>query len=282
MPGPRVTVVGSVNVDLVARVAVLPPAGATITSSSFERVAGGKGANQAVALARLGATTTFVGAVGDDGEGRALIAGMRAEGIAVGAVRVVPGPSGMALIAVDDAADTTIVVVPGANALVRAVDVTACDGDAVLCQLELSDAVLAEVARQATGWFALNPAPARPVDLAVMARADLVVVNEQEHAAIAGIDRARLVAITSGAAGARLVRGGREVARATPPPVHAVDGTAAGDAFCAALLLGLLEGRGDAEALARACGAGALAATRHGAQPSLPTTAELDAIMEAT
>jgi ribokinase len=282
VPGPRVTVVGSANVDLVARVAALPAPGATITSSSFRRVPGGKGANQAVALARLGVPTTFVGAVGDDADGLALVAGLRAEGIDTSAVRVVAGPTGMALIVVDDAADTTIVVVPGANALLAPSDVARCDGDAVLCQLEVADEVLAEAARQATGWFAFNPAPARPVDRAVVDRADLVVANEQEHAAIAGLDRARLIAVTSGAAGARLLRDGREVARATPPSVRAVDGTAAGDAFCAALLAGLLEGRSDATALARACAAGALAATRHGAQPSLPTRLELDRLMEET
>lgn len=125
----------------------------------------------------------------------------------------------------------------------------------------------------------LNAAPARAVDPAVLQRADLVVVNRTEHAAIPGIDDARAVLVTLGAEGAVLRRGGREVARASPPPVTAVDGTAAGDAVVATAALGMLDGLDDTALLARACAAGALTATRHGAQPSLPTAAEIDEVL---
>jgi ribokinase len=150
----------------------------------------------------------------------------------------------------------------------------------VLLQLELPDAVIEEAARRTTGFLAINVAPPRPLSAALIERADLIVANEHEFAAIPGLDRAGVVAVTFGAAGAALLRDGVEVARAAPPPVVAVDGTAAGDAFCAALLVALLAGRDDGAALAWACSAGAAAATRHGAQPSLPTAAEVDALLD--
>jgi ribokinase len=177
--------------------------------------------------------------------------------------------TGVALILVDDLAETQIVVVPGANALVRPVS----PGGAVLTQLEVPDDVVAAAARGAD-FFALNAAPARPLDV----EPDLLIVNELEHEVVS---RGKLVAVTYGAAGAALFEDGRELARANPPRVDAVDGTAAGDAFAACLVVSLLEGRSRDEALRRACAAGALAASRHGAQPSLPTAPEVDAILEA-
>jgi ribokinase len=133
--------------------------------------------------------------------------------------------------------------------------------------------------RHATGMVVLNAAPARPLDPELIRRVDLVVVNSAEYAAIDGLDAAGAVAVTYGGKGAVLRRGGREVASAAPPPVTVVDGTAAGDTFTAALAVALLDGASDAEALHRACAAGALAVTRAGAQPSLPTAAELEAIL---
>ena len=141
----------------------------------------------------------------------------------------------------------------------------------MLCQLEVPDEVVLEAARDAS-FFALNAAPARPIDVVP----DLLIVNTLEHEVVsAGV----LVAVTFGAAGAALYEDGGEVARALPPAVDAVDGTAAGDAFAACLVVSLLEGRTRADSLERACAAGALAASRPGAQPSLPTRAELDAIL---
>ena len=151
------------------------------------------------------------------------------------------------------------------------------DADAVLCQLEIPVEAVAAAAAQAQGLFCLNAAPAIAVPLEVLRRADLVVVNRYELDALA--ETPRLVALTLGAEGAVLLEDGEEVARAAPPPVTAVDGTAAGDAFCAASLVSLLEGRDRDEALRRACAAGAIAASRPGAQPSLPTAAELDEIL---
>jgi len=272
-----VTVVGSVNLDLVATLDRLPTPGETRTASGFTRVPGGKGANQALAAARLGATVHLVAAVGTDGE--EALALLRREGVELTRVREVDATTGLALIEVDTAGETTIVVVPGANAALTLTPEDVAGADAVLTVLEIPDDAVRAAAEHATGLFVLNAAPARPVPPEVLARADLVVVNRAEHAAILGLDAARAVAVTRGAEGAVLLRDGREVARAAPPPVTAVDGTGAGDAFVAAVVVGLLDGVADAELLARGCAAGALAATRPGAQPSLPTAAEIAAVL---
>ena len=261
----ELTVVGSINLDLVARVERLPRPGETISGATFERFPGGKGANQAVAVARLGAQVRLVGAVGADPLAEEALAGLRAAGVELELDHV--GTTGIALILVGDDGENQIVVIPGANAAVRPVS----PGGAVLCQLEVPNAVVLAAAHDA-GFFALNAAPARPIDVVP----DLLIVNRFEHEVVS---RGKLVAITYGAEGAALFEDGVEVARAWPPAVEAVDGTAAGDAFAACLVVSLLEERPRDEALRRACAAGALAASRLGAQPSLPTTRELEAIL---
>ena len=261
----ELTVVGSINLDLVAQVHRLPRPGETLAATAFDRFPGGKGANQAVAAARLGATVRLVGAVGGDSEAEEALTNLRAAGVELDLERV--GSTGLALILVAADGENQIVVVPGANALVTPREVTG----AVLCQLEVPNQVVLEAAHRAS-FFALNAAPARPIAI----EPDLLIVNRLEHEIVSA---GRLVAVTLGAEGAVLYEEGREVARAAPPRVDAVDGTAAGDAFAAALVLGILEKRPYDEALRRACAAGALAATRLGAQPSLPTEAELEAIL---
>lgn len=274
----RLTVVGSVNLDLVARCAELPRAGETLTAASFALVPGGKGANQALAAARMGGHVRMVGKVGDDSYAVLALAELRAGGVDLTGVTSRPGPTGIAMIVVDDHGENQIVVVPGANGDLGASDVDVPAGDAVLVQLEIPDAALVAAAERATGLFALNAAPARPLPDVVRQRADLVIVNRLEAEALGPVRPDALVAVTFGAEGALLRRGdGTELARATPPPVVAVDGTGAGDSFCGALIVSLLEGRSPADALRRACAAGALAASRAGAQPSLPLAAAVDA-----
>jgi ribokinase len=272
---PRITVVGSVNLDLVARCERLPRPGETVSGAEFSHVAGGKGANQAVAAARLGADVRFVGMVADDEIAGEALAGLVQAGVdTTGLARLQePGAhTGVALILVDAEGENQIVVAPGANARLAPADVEVGEADAVICQLEIPDDAVAAAAAQAR-WFCLNAAPARPVAV----EPDLLVVNRLEHE-VTG-DRGRLVAVTLGGEGAVLLENGEEVARAVPPAVEAVDGTAAGDAFTACLVVSLVEGRPRDEALRRACAAGALAASRHGAQPSLPTAAEIDRIL---
>lgn len=275
----QVTVVGSVNLDLVATLPRLPQAGETLTATGLTRVPGGKGANQALALRRLGLAVQLVAAVGTDANAGSALELLRAEGVGLDRLRRVAEPTGLALIAVDTAGDTTITVVPGANAALQVAAEDVARADAVLTVLEVPDHAVTAAARHTRGLFVLNAAPARPVPAEVLRRADLVVVNKAEHAALPELRTAQALVITDGPRGAVLLRNGRQVAAATPPSVDAVDGTGAGDAFIAAALAGLLNGLPDAELLTRACAAGALAATRPGAQPSLPTAAQLDEVL---
>jgi ribokinase len=267
---PSITVVGSVNLDLVARVERLPRPGETVTGATFARVKGGKGANQAVACARLGAEVTLVCSVGTDVFADEALP--QEERLTLVAARV-EAPTGVALILVDAGGENQIAVAPGANAELRDFELPA--SDAVLAQLEIPDDAVRRSWEQAGGLYCLNAAPARPVDV----DADLTVVNRFEFEALRRRDG--IVAVTLGAEGAILIEDGEEIARAQPPHVEAVDGTAAGDAFTACLLVSWLEGLEPEAALRRACAAGALAASRFGAQPSLPTAAEIDGILAA-
>jgi ribokinase len=269
------TVVGSINLDLVARARRLPRPGETLTDATFDRHPGGKGANQAVAAARLGAEVTFVGCVGDDPFADEALAGLREAQVDL-LVEAVEAPTGVASILVDEAGENVIVVAPGANRNVRAPRFVA--GETVLCQLEIPVETVIECAATA-GAFWLNAAPAVPIPVSLVERADVVVANRYELEELPTTPE--LAVVTLGEEGAVLLEDGRETTRARPPKVEAVDGTAAGDAFAACLAVSRLEGRAWDEALKRSCAAGALAASRAGAQPSLPTTAEIDEILSA-
>ncbi len=269
---PRIVVVGSINLDLVVRVPELPRPGETVGGGTFSRIPGGKGANQAMACARLGADVTMVGAIGRDAAAEDALAGLRQADVTL-RLEQSDEHTGVALIQVDATGETTIAVAPGANAALGPVELPA--HDAVLCQLEIPDEAVLSAWEGASGMFCLNAGPARPIEI----DPDLTVVNRFELDALSRRDG--LVAVTLGAEGAVLLDDGEEIARAAPPRVDAVDGTAAGDAFTACLLVSLLEERHEDEALARACAAGALAASRFGAQPSLPTAAEVDALVGA-
>jgi ribokinase len=278
---PRVTVVGSINLDLVAFCERLPRAGETLTDAELARVPGGKGANQAVAAARLGAEVSFIGCTGSDDFGALARSGLEEAGVDLSGLQVADEPTGVALILVEAGGENQIVVAPGANRRLAPGSFVIGEADAVLCQLEIPVESVAAAAEQAEGMFCLNAAPALPVPLDVLARADLIVANSFELDTLGSSSLGGLFALTLGADGALLLEGGEELARARPPTVKAVDGTAAGDAFCACLVVSLLEERGYEESLRRACAAGAIAASRPGAQPSLPTTAEVDALVAA-
>lgn len=278
----RITVVGSVNLDFVATASHLPAPGETVTGASLARHPGGKGANQALAARRLGAEVSLVGCVGADSLADEALALLRAEGVDLSGCAVHPAaPTGVALIAVAAGGENQIVVASGANLEARPENLPLARQDALICQLEIPVETVARAVALAAGFVCLNLAPAAPVPAETLARADLIVVNETEAAFYGQALHALpgLVAVTWGARGAGLYRRGELIASAAPPPVEAVDATGAGDAFVAALTLALLEHRPAEAALAFACAAGAIAATRVGAQPSLPGRAEVEALL---
>jgi ribokinase len=281
MNPPRIAVVGSVNLDFVATAAKLPAPGETVTGATLARHPGGKGANQALAARRLGADVKMVARVGRDAMADEALALLCADGVDLTAVGVDDAAAtGVALIAVSADGENQIVVASGANARLLPAHLPSLAVDAVICQLEVPmETVVA--AGVMPGFFCVNLAPSAPTPDAVFARADLVIVNEGEAADQgAALAKTRgLVAITEGAKGARLLKGGGEIARAAPPRVKVVDTTGAGDAFVGALVVALVEGQAPEAALRFACAAGALAATKAGAQPSLPWREEVERLL---
>ncbi len=274
----RITVIGSINLDLVATAASLPAPGETVTGATLARHPGGKGANQALAARRLGAEVALIGRVGADSMADEALALLRADGVDLSGVAVDPEqPTGVALIAVDGTGENQIVVAAGANHAVRPADLPARIEGPLVMQLELPVETVEAAVQRADGFVCVNLAPAQLVSDDLLRRADLLIVNEGEAAFYGQAlhQGGGRVVVTRGARGASLFVSGREVASAEPPRVVAVDATGAGDAFVGAIVVALLEGKGDAEALAFACAAGAAAATWPGAQPSLPRRADL-------
>ncbi len=273
-----IVVVGSVNLDIVARAKTLPVAGETVTDAVLGRFPGGKGANQALAAQRLGADVSLVACVGDDPPAEEALALLRKGGVDLSNIIAVDdAPTGVALIAVAESGENQIVVAPGANRSLVAESLVLPDADALICQLEVPTDTVAQAAQDFAGFFCVNLAPAKHVDVSVLQRADLVIVNETESMWYGDSLGAchGMVATTFGAAGAVLTKDGEDIARAKPPRIEAVDTTAAGDTFTAALTVALVEGQAPEDALAFACAAGAAAATKKGAQPSLPAREEV-------
>jgi ribokinase len=276
----RVAVVGSINLDIVARARRLPGPGETVTDAVLAEHPGGKGANQALAAGRMGAAVTLVGRVGADPNADLALGLLRQSTVDLGSVGVdESAATGVALIVVADDGENQIVVAPGANRTLMPHHADVAGAGYVVCQLEIPIEVVAAAARACEGTFCLNAAPVRPLPDEVLDRVDLLIVNEVEAAQLgARIHRAGgWVAVTLGAAGAELYRGGTLVASARPPAVEVVDTTGAGDTFVGAMVASLAAGFGEEAALRRAVVAGALATTVHGAQPSLPT---LEAVEE--
>lgn len=283
MNAASITVVGSVNLDLVATGQRLPAPGETVTGATLARHPGGKGANQALAARRLGARVALLARVGADTAADEALALLKAAGVDLSGVSIdAQAATGVALIAVAASGENQIIVAPGANASLGPQLIPDLDADAVICQLELPVETVAKAASQTRGLLCLNLAPARSMPPEPLRRANLLVVNDTEAAFYGEAlqDLPALIAVTHGSRGAELRRNGKVIATATPPPVRAIDSTGAGDAFVAALTLALLEKREPAEALRFACAAGALAATKPGAQPSLPLRADVEKLLQ--
>ncbi|MEU8778816.1 ribokinase [Streptomyces sp. NPDC048606] len=294
-----IAVLGSTNMDLVAYVPKAPRLGETVTGREFRTLPGGKGANQAVAAARLGGEVVMIGAVGADAFGSRLRAALGEAGVETAALRTVEGASGTAHITVDDEGANSIVVIPGANARVTGLepgdDSRIGAADSLLLQLELPlEAVVAgaRAARAHGVRTILTPAPARPLPAELLDLVDLLVPNEHEAAALTGLtepDRAAEallhrvpeVVVTLGAAGVLYAARGAEPVRVPAHRVRAVDTTAAGDTFVGALAVALGEGRSMEGALAWASRAAALSVQRPGAQDSMPTRAEVERALAA-
>ena len=278
-----ITVVGSVNLDFVASGASLPKAGETVTGARLARHPGGKGANQALAARRLGAEVRLVAAVGNDDMAEEALKLLRHGGVDLSATQYINGETtGVALIAVSQAGENQIIVCPGANEALDPGDVEGATIEHMMGVLEVPAATLLAAAERATGFVALNLAPAMQVPPALIARANLLIVNETEAAFYGAALHApgRYVAISLGAAGAELWQDGAKIASAAPPPVTVVDTTGAGDTFSAALTVSLIKGKSPEDALTYAVAAGALACTKPGAQPSLPRRAEVEALLK--
>ena len=263
------TVVGSINVDLTARADRLPQAGETVGGGRLVREAGGKGANQAAAAARLGARVRMIGAVGPDAEGTWMRAELDAAGVDTADIQTGDEPTGVALIVVDREGENQIAVCEGANGQVDLDGVVFGADEAVLAQLEISMDLVVALAEQVPGYLAVNAAPARDLPEVVRERADLIIVNETEYALIPALRTAKRVAVTYGADGARLFESGVEVASAPAVKTTVENTVGAGDAFCAALTIGLASGVPAADALAAACAVGAAAVADPRSQPVL-------------
>ena len=278
----NITVVGSINLDFVASAPSLPEAGETVTGATLARHPGGKGANQALAAEKLGAEVCLIGRVGDDGMAGEALALLEDFGVDLAGVETdIAAPTGVALIAVDPTGENQIVVAAGANHTMTPEQLPTRIESPLIVQLELPIETVEAAVGRATGFVCANLAPAAPVSDQLLRRADLIVVNEVEAAFYGQMlhHGGGRVVITQGARGAEMYHRGVKMAWATPPSVVAIDATGAGDAFVGAITVALLEGMDPAEALRFACAAGALAATRRGAQPSLPTREEVDALM---
>lgn len=298
-----ITVVGSINLDLIANVERLPAPGETVPGSTFRTAPGGKGANQALAAARAGGKVRMVGAVGKDafaGEALALLTEGKVD---LGGVREAAAATGVALIFVDHHGENVIVVIAGANGTVLPGDLAKADfhkGDVVLLQhevpLETVDTAL-DSARKAGARSILNTAPFRPEAAHLLAKADHVVANETEFdlyadaLGLAGGSRedrmhafsaetGRTVVVTLGGDGVVAVEAGH-LLRVPALPVTPVDTVGAGDTFCGYLAASLSEGLALQQALALAAAAGSLACTRNGAQPSIPLRGEVDAALKS-
>lgn len=265
----ELTVLGAITVDSTAIVSRLPKPGESLTDATLIRSPGGKGANQAAAVAKLGGRVEMIGAVGPDADGAMCLESLERNGVDVSAVQTADSHTGVALIFVDGDGENAVVVAPGASALIDHERIQIGKDTALLTQLEIAHEVVEAVVRQTDGFVAMNLSPVREIGSFLKERVDLFIVNEHEYALSPWLAKAKLVALTVGAEGAMLLREGIEVAKAPGVKVEVVSTVGAGDAFAAALTLSLLRGLPDEEALRKAVAVGAHAVTDPHSQPKL-------------
>lgn len=276
-----VVIVGSANLDLVARTPRLPKPGETVTGSNYFEFCGGKGANQAIAAARAGANTAFIGALGNDHAGETLRVAFKHDDVDISAVRFVSEPTGRALIGVSDDGENSIIVVPGANHAITIGDVERntkiiASAKVLLCQLEVPLEVVQRAFELAgeNSIRILNPAPAQSLSKELLQLVDVITPNEHEMQLLGGSEAllkcgVKTIVVTQGARGALMITEKGET-RIPPFEVDPVDSTGAGDAFCGMLAARLATGESIQNALKAAVVSGALATLTEGAVPSLP------------
>ena len=271
---PRIAVVGSINADLVVQMPKLPGRGETVSSAEPAWFPGGKGANQAVAAARMGGNVSMFGAIGADEPGQMCLSALKQSGVNVDAVVKVSSPTSTALVMVEHSGENQIVVADGANqyASFDAEQISAAD--AVIVQFEIPESVIVEVGKAAKGIFCVNAAPVRELSTELASLIDVLIVNEHEFAQL-GEPKSGLVIVTSGAKEVVAYQSGEVVAKSQPPKVEALDTVGAGDTFVGAFVVAYASGKTIPDSLDLACAASALSTLKLGAQSGMPTANEV-------
>ena len=272
---PRIAVVGSINADLVVQMPKLPGRGETVSSAEPAWFPGGKGANQAVAAARMGGNVSMFGAIGADEPGQMCLSALKQSGVNVDAVVKVSSPTSTALVMVEHSGENQIVVADGANqhASFDAAQISAAD--AVIVQFEIPESVIVEVGKAAKGIFCVNAAPVRELSDELASLIDVLIVNEHEYAQL-GEPKSGLVIVTAGAKEVVAYQNGEVVAKSQPPKVEALDTVGAGDTFVGAFVVAYASGKTLPDALDLACAASALSTLKLGAQSGMPTASEVN------
>ena len=272
---PRIAVVGSINADLVVQMSKLPGRGETVSSAEPAWFPGGKGANQAVAAARMGGIVSMFGAIGSDEPGQMCLSALTQSGVAVESVQKVSSPTSTALVMVEHSGENQIVVADGANQHASFDEAQVSSADAVIVQFEIPESVILEVGKAAQGIFCVNAAPVREISDELAKLIDVLIVNEHEFAQL-GKPSSGLVIVTAGAAEVVAYQDGAEVARSQPPAVEALDTVGAGDTFVGAFIVAYASGQTVTESLDLACAASALSTLKLGAQSGMPTAREVE------
>lgn len=272
--GPRIAVVGSINADLVVQMPKLPGRGETVSGAEPTWFPGGKGANQAVAAARMGGNVSMFGAIGSDEPGQMCLAALKQSGVDVDAVIEVSSPTSTALVMVEHSGENQIVVADGANQHTSFDSTQISAADAVIVQFEIPESVIVEVGKVANGIFCVNAAPVRELSAELSSLIDVLIVNEHEFAQL-GEPKLGLVIVTAGANEVVAYQNGEAVAKSQPPKVEALDTVGAGDTFVGAFVVAYASGKSISDSLDLACAASALSTLKLGAQSGMPTTSEV-------
>jgi len=271
---PRIAVVGSINADLVVQMPKLPSRGETVSSAEPAWFPGGKGANQAVAAARMGGNVSMFGAIGADEPGQMCLSALKQSGVNVDAVEKVSSPTSTALVMVEHSGENQIVVADGANQYASFDAAQISSADAVIVQFEIPESVIVEVGKAAKGIFCVNAAPVRELSEELASLIDVLIVNEHEFAQL-GEPKSGLVIVTAGAKEVVAYQNGEVVAKSQPPKVEALDTVGAGDTFVGAFVVAYASGKTIPDSLDLACAASALSTLKLGAHSGMPTASEV-------